>query len=85
MQDFELFAGVKYKREKCVGMWLQVKIDNIDESLGFTWNSEKIKILGYTYGKDPKESQDENWQKVKTKIQRDISKWNNLKLSLIEI
>ena len=83
VQDFELFAGVKYKREKCVGMWLQVNIVNTDESIGFTWNSEKIKILGYTYGQNPKESQDENWQKVKSKIQRDISKWNNLKLSLI--
>lgn len=38
----------------------------------------EIKILGYIYG-----NADENWFKVKTKIQKSINKWNNLKLSLI--
>ena len=61
-------------------MWLSGNIDNIDKPLGFKWNSEKIKILGYIYGQDPKENQDDNWQKVKFKIQKDISKRNNLKL-----
>ena len=39
--------------------------------------SYEIKILGYIYG-----NVYENWFKVKTKIQKSISKWNNLKLSL---
>ena len=64
-------------------MWLGVNIDNNEKPLGFKWNSEKIKILGYINGQNPKENQDANWQKIKTKIQKDISKWNNLKLSLI--
>ena len=38
----------------------------------------EIKILGYIYG-----NADKNWFKVKTKIQKSINKWNNLKLSLI--
>ena len=83
LQDFELFAGVKYNREKCVGMWLGINIDNTEKPLGFKWNSEKIRILGYIYGQNPKDNQDQNWQKIKTKIQKDISKWNNLRLSLI--
>ena len=83
LQEFELFVGVKYSREKCVGMWLGVNIDNTKKPLGFKWNSEKIKILGYIYRQDTKHTQDDNWQKVKTKIQKDISKWNNIKLSLI--
>ena len=54
------------------------------KTLGFKWNSEKIKILGYIYGQNSTDNQEQNWQKVKTKIQKDISKWNNLKLSLID-
>ena len=83
LQDFELFAGVKYNRDKCAGMWLGINIDNTEKPLGFKWNSEKIKMLGYIYGQNPKDNQDQNWLKIKSKIQKDISKWNNLKLSLI--
>ena len=64
-------------------MWLRVNIDNTDKPLGFKWNSEQIKILGYIYGQNPKDNQEQNWQKIKSKILKDINKWNNLKLSLI--
>ena len=83
LHDLELFAGIKYNRKKCVGMWLGVNIDNQEKPLHFKWNSEKIKILGYTYGQNQKDNQEVNWQKVKTKILKDINKWNNLKLSII--
>ena len=83
LQDFERFAGIKYNRNKCVGMWLGVNRDNTDKPLGFKWNSEQIKILGYIYGQNPKDNQEQNWQKIKSKILKDINKWNNLKLSLI--
>ena len=83
LQDFERFAGIKYNRNKCVGMWLGVNIDNADKPLGFKWNSEQIKILGYIYGQNPKDNQEQNWHKIKSKILKDINKWNNLKLSLI--
>ena len=83
LQDFELFAGIKYNRNKCVGMWLGVNIDNTEKPLRFKWNSERIKILGYIYGQNPKDNQEQNWGKVITKIQKDINKWGNLKLSLI--
>ena len=83
LHDLELFAGIKYNRKKCVGMWLGVNIENQEKPLHFKWNSEKIKILGYTYGQNQKDNQEVNWQKVKTKILKDINKWNNLKLSII--
>ena len=72
LHDFELFAGIKYNRKKCVGMWLGVNIDNKEKPLQFKWNSEKIKILGYIYGQSQKDNQQENWQKVRTKILKDI-------------
>ena len=83
LQDFELFAGIKYNRNKCVGMWLRVNIDNTEKPLRFKWNSEKIKILGYIYGQNPKDNQEQNWGKVITKIQKDICKWGNLSRSVI--
>lgn len=70
LQDFERFAGIKYNRNKCVGMWLGVNRDNTDKPLGFKWNSEQIKILGYIYGQNPKDNQEQNWQKIKSKILR---------------
>lgn len=39
--------------------------------------------MGYIYGQNLKDNREQNWQKVKSKIQEDTSKWNNLKLSLI--
>ena len=80
LQDFELFAGVKYNRDKCVGMWLGVNIDNTEKPLGFKWNSEKIKILGYVYRQTRKITRKQIGKRSKIKY---ISKWNNLKLSLI--
>ena len=78
LQEFERFAGVKYNRKKCFGLWLGKNRYNIEKPLGFNWSSFDIKILGYIYG-----NTDENWSNVKTKIQKSINKWNNLKLSLI--
>ena len=79
LQEFELFAEVKYNRDKCFGLWLGKNKYIIEQPLDFNWNSYEIKILGYIYG-----SSLENWLKVKTKIQQSIKKWNNPKLSLIE-
>lgn len=73
LQDFELLAGIKYNRNKCVGVWLGVNIDNTEKPLRFKWNSEKIKIRDYFYGQNPKDNQEQNWEKVITKIQKDIS------------
>ena len=39
LQDFELFAGIKYNRKEGVGMWLQVNIGNKEKPLSFNWNS----------------------------------------------
>ena len=74
LQEFEAFVAVKYNRNKCFELWF----GNNRYNLGFHWNFYEIKILGYTYG-----NTDENWFQVKTKIQKSIKKWNNLKLSLI--
>ena len=78
LHEFELFAGVKYNRKKCFGLWLGKNRYNIEKPLGFNWSSYEIKILGYIYG-----NTDQNWSNVKTKIRKSINKWNNLKLSLI--
>ena len=55
LQDFELFAGIKNKN-KCVGMWLGVNIDNTEKPLGFKQNSDKIKVLGYICGQNSKKT-----------------------------
>ena len=78
LRQFELFAGVRYNRNKCFGLWLGNNRYNVEQPLNFNWSSYEIKILGYTYGYSQ-----ENWLKTKTKIQQSIKKWNNLKLSLI--
>ena len=70
--------GVKYNQDKCFALWLGGNRYNIEQPLNFNWSSYEIKILGYTYG-----FSQENWLKVKTKIQQSINKWSNLKLSLI--
>ena len=77
-QEIELFVGVKYNRKKCLGLWLSKNRYNRERPLGFNWDSYEIKILGYIYV-----NTDENWFKVKHKIQKSINKWNNLKLSLV--
>ena len=78
LRKSELFAGVKYNRDKCFGLWLGNNRHNIEQPLNFNWSSYEVKILGYTYGYSQ-----ENWLKVKTKIQQSIKKWSNLKPSLI--
>ena len=70
--------GVKYNQGKCIELWLGNNRYNIEQLLNFNWSSYEVKILGYTFGYSQ-----ENWLKVKTKIQQSIKKWSNLKLSLI--
>ena len=61
LQDFELFAGVKYNQDKCIGMWLGANIDNREPSRLQMEFKKKTKKLGYIYGQNPKENQDANW------------------------
>ena len=61
LQDFKLFAGVKYNRDKCIGMWLGANIDNRETSRLQMEFKKKTKKLGYIYGQNPKENQDANW------------------------
>ena len=75
LQESELFAWVKYNRDKCFGLSLGNNRYNIEQPLNFNWSSYEVKILGYIYGYSL-----ENWLKVKTKIQQSIKKWCNLKL-----
>lgn len=83
LREFENNTGVKYNKNKCIGLWLGENIDNTITPIGINWGSEKIRILGYTYGQNPTANQEENWGKIRDKIRKDIKKWNNLKLSLI--
>ena len=80
---FEKYTGIKYNPKKCVGLWLGTNKNRPDTPLNFTWGSEKIKILGFVYTTDPKQSKIENWLSIKSKIEKDIKKWHNLKLSLL--
>ena len=41
LQEFERFAGVKYNRKKCFGLWLGKNRYNIEKPLGFNWSSSK--------------------------------------------
>ena len=49
LQDFELFAGVKYNRDKCIGMWLGANIDNRETSrLQMEFKKKKTNLVIYT-------------------------------------
>ena len=66
-----------------MGMWLGSNKGNTRKPLGFKWNADTIKILGYTYGQNIIQTQEENWEKIRKKIREDIRKWGHLQLSLI--
>ena len=48
LMHFEKATDIKYNKAKCIGIWLGSNKDNPRKPLGFKWNSDKIKILGYT-------------------------------------
>ena len=49
LQDFELFASVKYNRDKCIGMWLGANIDNRETSrLQMEFKKKKTNLVIYT-------------------------------------
>ena len=66
-----------------MGIWLGSNKGNTRKPLGFKWNADTIKILGYTYGHNIIQTEEENWEKVRKKIREDIRKWEHLQLSLI--
>ena len=66
-----------------MGIWLGSNKGNPKKYLGFKWNSDTIKILGYTYGHNTIQTREENWEKVRKKIREDMRKWGHLQLSPI--
>ena len=55
-----------------MGIWLGSNKGNPRKPLGFKWNLDTIKILGYTYGHRTKLG------KSKKKVREDIWKWGHL-------
>ena len=51
-----------------MGIWLGSNKGNARKPLGFKWNSDTIKILGYTYGKNAVQTREENWENVRKNI-----------------
>ena len=80
---FEKATDIKYNKTKCMGIWLGSNKGNPRKPLGFKWNSDTIKMSGYTYGHNTIKTQKENWEKVRKKIRENIRKWGRLQLSLI--
>ena len=80
---FEKATDIKYNKTKCMRIWLGSNKGNPRKPLGFKWNSDTIKILGYTYERNTIQTREENWEKVRKKIREDIQKWGHLQLSLI--
>ena len=66
-----------------MGIWLGSNKGNSRKPLGFKWNSDAIKILGYTYWHNTIQTREENWEKVRKKPRDDIRKCGHLQLSLI--
>ena len=50
LKHFEKVTDIKYNKTKCMGIWLGSNKGNPKKPLGFKWNLDTIKILGYTYG-----------------------------------
>ena len=46
----EKAADIKYNKTKFMEIWLGLNKGNPRKSLGFKWNADTTKILGYTYG-----------------------------------
>ena len=53
-----------------MGIWLGSNKGNPKKYLGFKWNSDTIKILGYIYGHNTIQTREENWEKVRKKSER---------------
>ena len=66
-----------------MGIWLGPNKDNPRKPLGFKWNSDTIKILGYSYGHNIIQTREQNWEKVRKETRENIRKSGNLQLSLI--
>ena len=67
LMHFEKATDIKYNKTKCMGIWLGLNKGNPRKSLGFKWNPDTIKILGYTYGHNTIQKREENWEKVRKK------------------
>ena len=50
LMHLEKATDIKYNKTKFMGIWLGLNKGNPRKSLGFKWNADAIKILGYTYG-----------------------------------
>ena len=83
LMHFEKTTYIKYNKTKCLGIWLGSNKGNPRKPLGFKWNSDTIKILGYTYGHNIIQTREEVREKVRKKIRDDAQKWGHLHLSLL--
>ena len=83
LMHFEKTTDIKYNKTKCLGIWLGSNKGNPRKPLGFKWNSDTIKILGYTYGHNIIQTREEIREKVRKKIREDAQKWGHLHLSLL--
>ena len=50
LMHFEKTTDIKFSKTKCMRIWLGSNKRNPKKLLRFKWNSDTIKILGYTYG-----------------------------------
>ena len=57
---FKKATDIKYNKTKCMGIWLGSNKGNPRKPLRFKWNSDTIKILGYTYGHNTIQTPEEN-------------------------
>ena len=48
IRHFEKATDIRYNKTKCMEIWQECKKGNPRNPLGFKWNSNTIKILGYT-------------------------------------
>ena len=67
LMHFEKATGIKYNKAKCMGTWLGSNKGNPRKPLGFKWNPDTIKFLGYTYRHNTIQTREENWEKVSKK------------------
>ena len=81
IQLYEAASGAKINPGKCKGLWLGQYKNNEDTPLNYTWNSERIKLLGITFGNPGVNTDKENWYDKLSKILQTIQLWTNLHLS----
>ena len=74
-------SAARLNTNKSQGLWAGSWVGRVDRPLGFLWNSEGLEFLGVHLGNTSSYEQ-LNWKKCHEKLNKTLTSWKNLSLSL---